>query len=412
VSLYSYRTAGDTETKTMSGKKSGARIVSRLRHDTLFLTLPAARREELRAMIGWELASHYPGNPDDTAVSWRSERCGTEHRVTVWLMPKERLAMFGGGSDRMPALPGLALALQALGRVKKTARRKILLALAYPDCIETVKLERGVPVFSDVIATDRTESALAGCLKRAASGPDASWLPDEVRVYAPEALLPGLREGFRSGGNFGLSVNPGVFESRETADGSGQEPAAGLPEPVFVPFESVAAGSVGEDAFFIPPAGRRFTVPFPVRIAALIAMLIAFGLMNAALTIREKERELSALTAEFARLEREYREEAETQAGREAVLKRLSVLEERRPQDLYRFLSRLTVALGPSVRVRTLTFRDGRFELEAVGESPFALVGRFDREESGFSEIRITRVTPVQEGSGSVFSLSGVYRGD
>ena len=118
MSLYSYRTAGDTETKTMSGKKSDARIVSRLRHDTLFLTLPAARREELRAMIGWELASHYPGNPDDTAVSWRSERCGTEHRVTVWLMPKERLAMFGGGSDRMPALPGLALALQALGRVE------------------------------------------------------------------------------------------------------------------------------------------------------------------------------------------------------------------------------------------------------------------------------------------------------
>lgn len=406
MSVYSYREAEHTEAYTASRQKADARIVSRLSHDTLILTLPAACREELPAMIGWELSSHYPGNPDDAAVAWRAEKQGAETRITVWLMPKERLGQDDRDSDTTPALPGLALALQAVKREKTAAKRKVLLVLAFPDCIETVRLERGFPTVSDVVPTDTPETALAECLRRAATGPGEPWLPDEVRVYAPAAMLSGLKEGF------GFDRNSGLEAHRETARDSSPVPVAGMPEPVFLAFESIPAGEVGVEAFFVPPAGRRFVVPFPVRAAAIAAMLIVFGVMNAALTIRGKERELSALTAEFARLEREYREEAETRSVREEAVKRLSELERRRPADLYQFLSRLAVTLGSSVRVRTLTFRDGRFELEAVGDSPFGLVGRFDREERGFSEIRITRVTPLPDRSGSVFSLSGVYHGD
>jgi hypothetical protein len=351
--------AGGRVVRAGSGRFD-ALLLSRLDVDLRVLDLPPVAGRDVEGLIRYRLRSLFPGNPGQTSFDYRVIRRGRTRRAIVFVTRTSTVEAYRAVAGRRPLVPPCRL---LSGRVPR--RGTFRAWIGDGRWAELLEYRDGLLASSRVVRRERGDWAAVAA---AASAP-------AHLVIAPRADLEDL---------------------------------AGADGAALLPLESAGLRGVGPRGLFAAPA--RTPVVSPVaRVAVLAAVVIALGVLVLDRAARREEERARRLQVVVTALERDARASLETRREADALRLERDRLAAGIPADRYRVLAELSAVFAGAVRVRRISFRDDRFQVEASGGDPLALMEAL-KARDGFRELELSPVVPDAASREERFSIAGVFR--
>lgn len=359
-------------------------LVSPLDVHVYTLDIPPLKSEHVEGAVRFRLRTLFPGNPEDTEVDWIPGSCGL--RVPAHRTPNAdgKIIAFAVSCATLADLRARGLQLVAgltilsrLGPIPKTEGITEARILAAPEWIESAVFSGGVCVrhFSAPISHARD---FARSLKKD--------LPQEdTRVAFVSACL---NDDERT-------------KLMDTFKAAGLQPTIGDLD------QALSEISAPYVSLFPPPR------PAPRLLARhATACLVALNLFAAAAFLDRlavtREHELEPLKREYEAKRNEI-ERAEALRGQIERIERELGTAGRLSPDPYSVIAELNARLKGSW-LRSLTIRDGSFQIEAEGGDALAVLATL-RASPLFANVSLKQAVP-SESRGELFSITGEVRHD
>jgi hypothetical protein len=206
-----------------------------------------------------------------------------------------------------------------------------------------------------------------------------------------------------------LEYRDGVLEtSRVVRRGTGDWPAGG-DDTISLPLASLQLRRDGLKGLF-PTPGPGPTVPAGVRMTLLAATILVLGVLVLFRFARREEARVDRLQAIARSMEQEALASHALRQEVNALLLERDWLDASVPQDRYRLLAELSAVLVDAARLRAIELRDDRFQLEATGGDPLALMEALEARD-GFDGLQLSQVVPDAASGTERFAISGVFHG-
>jgi hypothetical protein len=162
-----------------------------------------------------------------------------------------------------------------------------------------------------------------------------------------------------------------------------------------------------EGLFGLPKPEPKIFTPM-VRLVSLAAAVLILGIFVFFKYVSSMEARYDALKTQYASLESANRKVLEAQKEVEDLNAALARLGAEKPQDIYTFLTALQAVLGGGAEIRTLTFQNDRFQIEAIGSNPEKLMQGF-ADNPSFVGVKLPQAVPDPRSGKDRFSLSGAF---
>ena len=344
-------------------------LLSRLDFDVHILSIPRIAEREAEGLIRYRLRSIYPGSPADTAFDYRLESDATRHNAVIFLARKGTLAEYKAAAGQRPlSLPYVLV--RGIARAYKDVR----VCFCQARWAELSVFQGGLLVSCTVL---RREKGAFGLSQFGASSDDPTPLPRLVVIASSEDIAR--------------------FGTGEGATDRGVE---------FLSFQELESRLRKVDGLF-NGHDLRHSAPAPmVRIAAVTAIVAVLGSLVFLKRVRMAEDEAAHVKAMSFGLENQAAKIRALQDQADSYGAELARMSSAQPQDLYLFLSELTVVLGADVRIQDFRVDGNSFQIEAVGSNPLKTMEGF-RRSAVFSDVRLSQVTPDARQGKERFSFSG-----
>jgi hypothetical protein len=352
--------AGGRVTRAGAGRFD-ALLLSRLDVDLRLFDLPPVAGRDVEGLIRYRLRSLFPGNPRETSFDYRVIRRGRTRRAIVFVTRTSTVEAYRAVAGRRPLVPPCRL---LTGRVPR--RGTFCAWIGDGRWVELLEYRDGLLESSRVVRRERGDWAAVAAAASAAPR----------LVIAPRADLAGL---------------------------------AGADGAALLPLESAVLRGVGPRGLFAAPA-RTPVVPHVARAAMLAAVVLVLGVLVLNRIARREEERARRLQAVVSSLEQAARASLETRREADALHLERDRLTAGIPPDRYRVLAELSAVFAGAVRVRRVSFRDDRFQVEASGGDPLALMEAL-KARDGFRELELSPVVPDTLSREERFSIGGVFRG-
>ena len=336
-------------------------LMSRLDVDLRVLEVPPVPEKDLEGLIRLKLRSVYPGNPRETVFDYRLVRRGSIRKAVVFVSRKETVEAYRASAERRP------------------------LVLPYQ------------------LVADRVPRR----------GPFRAWFCHEtwaeLLVYDDGILASSTVRRRARGRRLDLAAESRTVPFLVVAPAKELERTARIEGAAYLTLESACAGRGRPDSLFAA-AGRKALLPANVRTGVLAAAVLVLGLLVFFRFVRLAEDHSARLAALAGSLEQGSRESLAMRKELEALLAERERLDAGAPPDRYLLLSELSVVIGDSARIRSITVRDDRFQLDAAGNNPLRLMEGF-KARDGFSDMTLSQVVPDADTRRELFSISGAFHG-
>ena len=145
-----------------------------------------------------------------------------------------------------------------------------------------------------------------------------------------------------------------------------------------------------------------------VRMALLALTILVLGVLVLFRFARREEARVDRLQAMARSMEREALASHALRQETDTLLLERDRLDAGMPPDRYRLLAELSAVLADAARVRAIDLRDDRFQLEAAGSDPLALMEAL-KSRAGFDGLKLSQVVPDAASGTERFSISGVF---
>jgi hypothetical protein len=338
-----------------------ALLLSRLDVDLRVLDLPPIAGRDIEGLIRFKLRSLFPGSPRETSFDYRVTRRGRTRRAIVFVARTSTVEAYRAVAGRRPLVPPCRL---LSGRVPRHGTFRAWVGDG--RWAELLEYRDGLLESSRVVRRERGD-----------------WGPVAAAATAAPLLVIAPRED---------------LEGLAGADGA-----------ALLPLESAGLRGVGPRGLFAAPARTPVVSP-AARAAMLAAVVLGLGVLVLNRVARREEERAGRLLEVVSTLEREARTSLETRREAEALRIERDRLDAGIPPDRYRVLAELSAVFAGAVRVRRVSFRDDRFQVEASGGDPLALMEAL-KARDGFRELELSPVVPDAASREERFSIAGVFRG-
>ncbi len=357
----------------MEGTRPEGILASRLDFDVQVLDIPSVPEREVEGLIRFRLRSIYPGNPAETEFDYRLETSGKSVRAVIFICRKAVLEAFKTAAAGTPLLLPYSLYAEAARKLKDCR-----VFFCHREWTEHAVFQGSLPVSSSVKKRGKGRHT------------DISWADEdqteEVRALPTVVIAsPADMEDIKA------SVEEAGARSMTFFTFADFLPSLKKPPELFNPR--------GRDSGFLKPRTRVLIL------AASIAVLCALLFIKA---VSHAESGVRKLKAVYSSLESRNRTVLTLQNEVDGINAELARLQAEKPQDVYAFLSELSVVLGGEARIKSMTFQGESFQVEAIGGNPLKLMEGF-KDHPSFRNVRLSQVVPDAVSGKERFSFSGVF---
>lgn len=365
-------------------------MMSRPDFDVRVVQIPAVREQEIESFLRYRIRALYPGQPEETAFDYQVLGRNGQRLAVLFLTRRSTLEAYRNAAQGRPLFLPFNL-FRSLCARRGEGRRGF--AFWHDTWIDVMVSTKEEPCRSVVL---KRSAEPARDLERLRELMPPGEQAGEWRLLCPRSQCDDLRQAARSLEEAGYRVT--VAALQDVAAGLGRLGRLG---------GHLRLGRLGKPAvsLFVPRKPRRLP-GLSIRLQVYAALLL---LLSVLVLRRYTEREVRYMSELQRTLGEAQGFSARTTALADEVAAleaRLGQLRARRPPDPYRVLSELQRLLPEGTHIESFVMEKRRFQLEAVGSNPLALMEGF-QGSALLESVKLTQIVPLPDSGRELFKITG-----